>query len=185
MPAFSAIAWIGCMVAAWAISISLGTGDLRMGFADEVNASSFVSTLPRVSLGVPAPGGIMKRLLVMDSTGAWSRGSIWSRGARRAGRTGRRDGAQAPASGAAEPRARRRLRGLVHDLGRPPHGGGHAPHVFVLGRHGGELAVHEAQSHRHIELADPDRLVPLLRVQAPARHHAQTERRGLGEDETC
>src|SRR5450759_2166424 len=56
MPTFSAIARIGCMVAAWAISISLGTGDLRMGFADEVNASSFVSTLPRVSRGEACAG---------------------------------------------------------------------------------------------------------------------------------
>ena len=38
MPAFSAIAWMGCMVAAWAISMSLGTGDLR---TIELNASSF------------------------------------------------------------------------------------------------------------------------------------------------
>ena len=74
-----------------------GLGDLNIarhrGFANGLRRRSqrvllcFHSTA-HLTGGRPVPGGTMKRLLVMDCTGAWPRGSIWSRGARRAGRTG-------------------------------------------------------------------------------------------------
>ena len=97
-----------------------------MGFADEVNASSFVSTLPRVSLGEACAGwhdeaascaGFYRCVV------AWVNLVKGRSGAE--GGAGRQAGAPltAPrpaASGAAEPRARRRLGGLVDDLaGRP------------------------------------------------------------------
>ena len=81
MPAFSAIAWMGCMVAAWAISMSLGTGDLR---TIELNASSFGLHYParldgrgRTLAGL-AESGTLRGILLAHSTKAVNFEHAWS-----------------------------------------------------------------------------------------------------------
>ena len=81
------------------------------------------------------------------------------------------------ASGAAEAAARRRLRGLVDDPRGPADGRGHAAHVLVLGRDGGEAPADEAEADVHLELADLDALPSLLDVLAITRHDPQAEGR--------
>ena len=102
MPAFSAIAWMGCMVAAWAISMSLGTGDLR---TIELNASSFglhyPARLDGRSRTLAGPGGVrhLARGFYCHSTKAVNFEHAWS--GRTDGRRGRAvlRSRTAPASG--------------------------------------------------------------------------------------